>query len=56
MQLEGIEVSAFTIQKILNPGTRHHRWLMLERRHCEQTIDLTPEQIKFLEKQNPAFR
>src|SRR3712207_2771883 len=56
---EGKRVSAITIQKILNDkglGTRHERWLALERRNAEQAIELTPEQVAFLEKLNPCFR
>src|ERR687893_1514619 len=37
LALEGKRVSAITVQKILNDkglGTRHERWLALERRHA----------------------
>jgi transposase InsO family protein len=59
LALEGRRVSAITIQKILNDkglGTRHERWLALERNHADQAIELTPEQAAFLEKLNPCFR
>ena len=59
LALEGKRVSAITVQKILNDhglGTRHERWLALERRNAERAIELTPEQAAFLEKLNPCFR
>jgi transposase InsO family protein len=59
LALEGKRVSAITIQKILNDkglGTRHERWLALERRNAEEPIELTPEQAAFLERLNPCFR
>lgn len=37
-------------------GTRYQRWLALERRQAEQPIELTAEQVAFIEKQNPCFR
>jgi transposase InsO family protein len=59
LALEGKRVSAITIQKILNDkglGTRHERWLALERKNADRVIELTPEQAAFLEKLNPCFR
>ena len=59
LALEGRRVSAITIQKILNDqglGTRYDRWLALEKANAEQPIELTGEQVAFLEKLNPAFR
>jgi transposase InsO family protein len=59
LALEGKRVSAITVQKILNDeglGTRHERWLALERRNAERAIELSPEQVAFLEKLNPCFR
>ena len=59
LALEGRRVSAITVQKILNDkdlGTRHERWLALERRNAERAIELTPEQAAFLERLNPCFR
>jgi transposase InsO family protein len=61
LALEGKRVSAITIQKILNDqglGTRYDRWLALEKRTAEAPlpIELTGEQVAFLEKQNPCFR
>jgi transposase InsO family protein len=59
LALEGRRVSAITVQKILNDqglGTRHERWLALERRNAEQAIELSAEQVAFLEKLNPCFR
>jgi transposase InsO family protein len=59
LALEGKRVSAITIQKILNDkglGTRHERWLALERRNAEEPIELSPEQVAFLERLNSCFR
>ena len=59
LALEGRRLSAITIQKILNDkglGTRHERWLALERQNAEQAIELSPEQAAFLEKLNPCFK
>ena len=59
LALEGRRVSAITVQKILNDkglGTRHERWLALERQNVERAIELTPEQVAFLERLNPCFR
>ncbi|MCC7015582.1 MAG: IS481 family transposase [Rhodospirillales bacterium] len=59
LMLEGKRVSAITVQKILNErelGTRESRWLALERQNAERAIELTPEQVAFLEKQNSCFR
>ncbi len=59
LALEGIRVSAITIQKILNEhglGTKIDRWLALEAQNAEKVIEITPEQAAFLEKLNPCFR
>jgi transposase InsO family protein len=59
LALEGRRVSAITVQKILNDkglGTRHERWLALERQNAERAIELSTEQAAFLEKLNPCFR
>src|SRR5918994_1385609 len=59
LALEGRRLSAITIQKLLNDkglGTRHERWLALERQNAERAIELTPEQAAFLEKLNPCFK
>ena len=59
LALEGRRVSAITVQKILNDkglGTRHERWLALERQNAEAAIELSPEQAAFLETLNPCFR
>ncbi len=59
LQLEGISVSAPTIQGILNKhsmGSRYDRLLKLEARAVEQEIELTPQQVAWIEKANPAFR
>jgi hypothetical protein len=59
LALEGRRVSAITVQKLLNDrglGTRHARWLALERRNAERAVELSPEPAAFLEKLNPCFR
>jgi transposase InsO family protein len=59
LAVEGRRLSAITIQKILNDkglGTRHERWLAVERINADQVIELTPEQAAFLEKLNPCFK
>lgn len=59
LALEGIRVSAITIQKILNGnglGTKVERWLALEAKTAEKILEFTPEQAAFLEKLNPCFR
>lgn len=59
LALEGPRVSSITIPKILNDaglGTRYERWLALEAQVTDQAIALTPEQVTFLEKQNPSFK
>jgi len=59
LALEGVRLSAITIQKLLNDhelGSRYDRWLALEQRNAETPIALTGEQVAFLEKQNPCFR
>jgi transposase InsO family protein len=59
LALEGQRVSAITVQKILNDkslGSRHERWLALERQNADHVIELSPEQVAFLEKLNPCFK
>ena len=59
LALEGRRVSAITIQKILNDkglGTRHERWLALERENADQAIELTPEQRRSSRSSIPASR
>lgn len=59
LKLEGIAVSAVTIQKILNKnemGSRYERWMKLEEKHSKKPIRLSVEQVKFLEKLNPVFK
>jgi transposase InsO family protein len=59
LALEGRRVSAITVHKILGDkglGTRHERWLALERQNAAAAIELSAEQATFLEKLNPCFR
>src|SRR5215211_7002172 len=59
LKLEGTGVSAPTVQNILNKnglGTRYERWLKLEEKTAEKEIELSAEQVAFIEKQNPCFK
>lgn len=59
LRLEGISISAPTIQNVLNKHglrSRYDRWLRLERHVAEAGVALSEEQVAFLEKQNPQFR
>ena len=56
---EGRPVSSVTIQKVLNNlgrGNRRDRWLALERAHFEGMLELSADQVAFVEKLNPCFR
>ena len=58
LQLEGISLSAVSIQNILNRsnlGSRYERLLKLEEKATVETITLTAEQIALIEKANPCF-
>lgn len=58
LALEGIALSAVTVQSILSKrglGSRYERLLELERRALNKEIELTPEQVKLIEKANPVF-
>lgn len=59
LALDGPRVSSITIQKILNEaglGTRYARWLALEGQVADHMIELTTEQVVYVEKQNPCFK
>lgn len=59
LKLEGKSVSGPTIQNILDKhamGTRFQRLLKLEEQHVQAGLELTAEQVKAIEKANPAFR
>ena len=59
LKADGIQVSLVTIQKILERaglGSRYDRWLAIEKRQTEQPIELSGEQVAFIEKQNPQFK
>ena len=59
LKAEGYQVSFVTIQKILDKeglGTRYDRWLALEREKAGQPIELSAEQIAFIEKHNPQYQ
>jgi transposase InsO family protein len=55
---QGVLLSSVTVHSILTKhqmGTRYARWLALERRNAEQTLELTASQVAFLERENPQF-
>ena len=59
LKLEGISVSAPTVQNILNKkgiGSRYERWFRLEEETAQKEIELSVEQVAFIEKHNPCFR
>jgi hypothetical protein len=59
LQLEGVRLSSPTVQAILikhGVGTKYERLLRLEERMATEPIALTAEQIRLIEKANPAFR
>jgi transposase InsO family protein len=59
LALEGIKISYPTIQNILNKhemGTRYERLLKLEERSLSHQIELSPQQVSWIEKANPCFR
>src|SRR5215216_7722181 len=59
LKLESVSVSAPTVQNILNKkriGSRYERWLRLEEETTEKKIELSVEQVAFIEKHNPCFR
>lgn len=59
LALAGIKISYPTIQNILNKhdmGTRYERLLKLEERSLSHQIELSPEQVAWIEKANPCFR
>jgi len=59
LKLEGISVSAPTVQNILTKNglkTMYDRLVKLEEKASGEKIELTGEQIKYLEQNNPCFR
>jgi transposase InsO family protein len=59
LALEGIKISYPTIQNILNKhdmGSRYERLLKLEERSLSHEIELSPQQVAWIEKANPCFR
>lgn len=59
LKLKGVSVSGPTIQKILEKnhlGSIYERLLKLEARALDHEIELTPEQVKRIEKANPSFK
>lgn len=59
LKLEGIAVSSPTVQNILikhNLGQKYQRLLELERRHMQEGLALSDEQVKAIERANPVFR
>ena len=59
LKLEGVSVSSVTVQNILskhNMRTMYDRLLKLDEKAGNEKLELTGEQIKYLEQHNPCFR
>jgi transposase InsO family protein len=59
LKLEGITISSPTIQNILiknGMASRFDRLLKLEVKASQKAIELTPEQVVWIEKNNPCYR
>lgn len=59
LKLEGINVSSPTVQDLLiknGMGKRYERLLKLEEKAAREALELTPEQVTLIEKNNPCFR
>jgi transposase InsO family protein len=59
LRLRGTTLSSPTIQKMLikhEIGNRYERLLRFEERASAKKIELTPDQVRWIEKANPAFR
>jgi transposase InsO family protein len=59
LRLQGVSVSSPTVQNILiknGLGLKYERMLEVERRHLEEGLELSDEQLQALEKNNPCFR
>ena len=59
LKLQGNHLSGPTVQKILHKrrmGSRYERLLKLEEKALKEKIELTPEQVRAIEKANPCFR
>jgi transposase InsO family protein len=58
LKLQGISVSSPTVQKILikhDMASKYDRIMRLEERHLKEGLTLNEEQIRLVEKINPAF-
>jgi transposase InsO family protein len=59
LKLEGVTISSPTIQNILiknGMASRYERLLKLETKASQEAIALTPEQVVWIEKNNPCYR
>ena len=59
LHLRGHDISSVTVQKLLkrgNLGTKLDRLRTLEQKYCEDALELSAEQIDFLEQHNPCFK
>lgn len=59
LSLEGPYVSNVTIQKILidhGMGSRYDRWMALEKKSATEGMELSSEQVAYIEKINPSFK
>jgi transposase InsO family protein len=59
LKLRGISVSSPTVQKILikhDLGSKYQRLLKLEEKALNEKVELTPVQVRAIEKANPCFK
>lgn len=59
LRLNGINISSVTVQNILiknGLASHYDRMLALEKRALDNKLELRPEQVRWLEKNNPCFR
>ena len=59
LSLEGISLSSVTVQSLLQKnglGSRYERLLRLEEKAITEGLELSAEQIRMIERANPAFR
>lgn len=56
---QGVWISSPTVQKLLirnEMGSVYERWMLLEKKHLEEGLELSPEQIAKIEHYNPVFK
>jgi len=59
LKLENINLSSVTVQNILNKHglrTMYERFLKLEEKLLNEKIEISPDQVKYIEQYNPCWR